>query len=43
MDVFFDLICQTTSKSLSFFGAWGGDVGKKQGFQKTNEIEDIHG
>ena len=42
MDVFFDLICQTTSKSLSFF-SWGGDVGQKQGFQKTNKIEDVHG
>jgi hypothetical protein len=39
---FFDFVCQTSSKSLSFFGAWGGDVGQKPGFQKTNQMEDIH-
>ena len=42
-DPFLDLLCKKTSKSWSCFAFFGGDVGQKPGFQKTNQIEDILG
>jgi hypothetical protein len=37
------LSAKKTSKSSSCFAFFGGDVGQKPGFQKTNQIENILG